>query len=169
MNAGAGRPMWHGWRRAAATHGGKIEEAAMAALRKGWYLGEESFKDKLLGMVDKARAKIRRNGHHSGGAVAAHNKQEAERIIRLTAGRLGLPLAVADLAKLRKGDPGKVACAALVRLRTAMPNDWVAGARHGWQHLCEFLGQPSPARCQGRRALAAHERALDTECKAPEK
>ncbi|MCU0781548.1 MAG: hypothetical protein MUF04_10675 [Akkermansiaceae bacterium] len=31
-----------------------------------------------------------------------------------------LPAAAADLAKLRKGDPGKVACAALVRLRTAM-------------------------------------------------
>ena len=58
--------------------------------------------------------------------IMGEHLPEVERIIRLTAGRVGLPAAAADLAKLRKGDPGKVAGAALVRLRTAMPNDWIA-------------------------------------------
>ena len=47
------------------------------------YLGEKGFKGKLLAMVDKARAKIRKQGHHAGGAVAAHHQMEAERIIRV--------------------------------------------------------------------------------------
>jgi hypothetical protein len=37
-----------------------------------------------------------------------------------------MPVAVAELALLKKNDPGKVACAALVRRRTAAPNEWLA-------------------------------------------
>ena len=59
-------------------------------------------KDKLLGMVEKARAKIRKRGHHSGGAVAAHNETETERIVRWYGGRTGMPVAVAELALLKK-------------------------------------------------------------------
>lgn len=62
---------------------------------------------------------------HSGGAVAAHNEAAAERIVRWLGGRTGMPVAVADLA-LTKNDPGKVTCAALVRRRTAVPNEWLA-------------------------------------------
>ena len=56
----------------AASHGGKIDEAAMPSLRKGWHLGEEGFKDKLPVMGDKVRAQLRKPGHHAGGAIAAH-------------------------------------------------------------------------------------------------
>ena len=92
----------------------KSKRVATAALRHGWYLGEESFRDKLLGLVDQARAKIRKRGHHSGGAVAAHHAQEAERILRVLAAGLGLPSGTGVLAELRKGHPGKVACVALL-------------------------------------------------------
>ena len=66
-----------------------------------------SIKDKLVAMVDKARAKMRKQGHHAGGAVAAHHEREAERIIRVMAARLDLPSRSAELAKLRKGHPDK--------------------------------------------------------------
>ena len=72
---------------------------------QGSYLGEESFKDELLAMVDKARAKFRKQGHCAGGAVAAHHRREAERIIRVMAARLDLPSGTAELAKLGKGHP----------------------------------------------------------------
>ena len=62
----------------------------MQALRRGWYLGEESFKDKLLGLMDKAHAKIRKPGNHAGGAVRAHNEQEAERIIATVGAARGM-------------------------------------------------------------------------------
>ena len=61
----------------------------MEAIRGGWYLGEEGFKDKLLGLIDKAGAKIRKRGSVAGAAVCAHGENEAERIIRIMGGRAG--------------------------------------------------------------------------------
>ena len=58
--------------------------------------------------------------------MAAHNEAAAERIVCWLGGRAGLPVAVAELALLKKNDPGKVTCAALVRRRTAVPNEWLA-------------------------------------------
>lgn len=53
-----------------------------------------------------------------GGAVTAHHQREAERIIRVMAARLDLPIGTAELAKLRKGHLDKVRSAALARMRT---------------------------------------------------
>ena len=39
----------------AAQNGGKIDPAAQEALRRGWYLGEDSFRDRLLALVEKAK------------------------------------------------------------------------------------------------------------------
>ena len=44
----------------AAHEGGKIGEQAMEVLRRGCYLGEDSFKDKLLGMLNKAGGLLRK-------------------------------------------------------------------------------------------------------------
>jgi hypothetical protein len=70
----------------------------------------------------------------------------------------------ADLAKLRKDDPAKVACAALVRLRTAMPNDWIAArlAMGGSTDVSSLVNRvlKDP---KAPRALATHERVLDTQ------
>ena len=38
------------------TNEGKIDEASMAVLRGGCYLNKESFRDKLLGLIDKAKS-----------------------------------------------------------------------------------------------------------------
>ena len=81
----------------AASHGGKVDEASMQALRRGWYLGEESFKDRLLGLLDGAQAKILKPGNHAGGAVRAHNEREAERIITAVGAHLGMPTTLVHL------------------------------------------------------------------------
>ena len=44
----------------AANDSGTIDEIAMQAIRSGWDLGEGSFKDKLLGLIDKAGARPRK-------------------------------------------------------------------------------------------------------------
>jgi hypothetical protein len=51
---------------------------------------------KLLGLLEKARARIRKRGRHSGGAVAAHNEAAAERIVCWLGGRTGMPVAISD-------------------------------------------------------------------------
>ena len=51
---GRGRRAYIGWLEArAADHAGTIGEPAMQALRRGWYLGEEGFKDRLLKMLER--------------------------------------------------------------------------------------------------------------------
>ena len=34
---------------------GNIDSVAQESLRRGWYLGEETFRDRLLSLVDKAK------------------------------------------------------------------------------------------------------------------
>ena len=98
----------------------------MEAIRGGWYLGEEGFKDKLPGLIDKAGAKIRKRGSVAVAAVRAHGESEAERIIWMIAAELSLPKSAEELDLLRKGDSRKVICAALVKSRTSVKNDWLA-------------------------------------------
>ena len=100
---------------------------AMEAIRGDWYLGEQGFKDKLLGLMDKAGAKISDRGSLAGAAVRAHeaHEKEAERIIRFVSAEIELRGRGAELELLRKGDPRKVMCAATVKRRTSVKNDWL--------------------------------------------
>lgn len=123
-----GRASYVAWLEArAAEHGGRIGDEAMEALRRGWYLGEDGFRDKLLGLLDKASDKVSKRGSRTGGAVRAHDRREAERIVAVLSAELGLPEPRAELALLKKSDPRKVICAALVKSLTAVDNDWVTG------------------------------------------
>jgi hypothetical protein len=93
-----GRNSYVAWLEArACADGGRIEEAAMEALRRGWYLGKESFNDKLLGLMDKAKSGSRRKDSHAGGAIRAHNENEAERIVRAVGAAQGLSTNREDL------------------------------------------------------------------------
>ena len=47
-------------------------------------------------------------------------------IIRVIGRELALPESLDGLVLLKKGDPRKVACAALVKARTTVSNDWIA-------------------------------------------
>ena len=86
----------------------------MEAIRGGSYLGEKGFKDKLLGLMNKAGARIRDRGNLARAAVRAHDEKEAERIVRIVGAEMELPGSAAELELLRKGDPRKVMCAAMV-------------------------------------------------------
>ena len=125
-----GRSAYVAWLEARASNDeGKIDEASMAALRGGWYLGKESFRDKLLGLMDKANAEMsgtRKKASHAGGAVRAHCEYEAERILGVVSAALDLPPLREELMLLKKGDLRKVICAAVVKSRTAVGNDWLA-------------------------------------------
>jgi putative transposase len=123
-----GRSAYVNWLESRAKNeGGQIDESAMEAIRRGWYLGEESFRDKLLGWIDQAGEKgIGKRESVAGGALREHGEKEAESLIREIGAKLGLPERPEDLALLRKGDPLKVICAALVKGRTAVTNDWLA-------------------------------------------
>lgn len=68
----------------------------------------------------------RKKGSMAGDAIRAHNQSEAERIIGIIGTELGLPESPDELILLKQGDLHKVACAALVKARTAVCNNWIA-------------------------------------------
>ena len=120
---GRGRRAYVAWLEArAANDGGKIDEEAMKALRRGWYLGKPDFSQRLMALVEKkSRKKSRANGAHE-----SHGKAEAERLAVEALAALGVSSERKDLEGGRKGDRAKVLVAALLRKRTAVTNGWIA-------------------------------------------
>jgi hypothetical protein len=114
------------WLEARAANGnGKIDEQAMEAIRRGWYLGKESFKDKLLRMLEKPK---QRSGARprAAGVARDHGETEALRLVREGSRHLGLPPDLSSLRGLSKTDPRKVALAILLRTHTSVSNAWIA-------------------------------------------
>lgn len=124
---GRGRRAYVAWLEArAANDGGEIDEDAQNALRRGWYLGEDSFRDRLLDLADKAKGVKPRQRRRSGGVEKDHGERDAERIVRDLGPKLGLPVGSRELAELRKGDERKALLASVLRKRTAVGTAWIA-------------------------------------------
>jgi REP element-mobilizing transposase RayT len=92
-------------------------------LRRGWYVGNHAFLDRLESWLDKA-VKGRQRESQSGGARQAHDEAGAERL--LAKGLRGLGLGEDKLIGLPKGAPEKVALAWWLRGRTTVPLVWVS-------------------------------------------
>jgi hypothetical protein len=98
-------------------------EEQWKALRRGWYLGGQSFLERLEGWLEKAVAGRRRESH-SGGARDTHEKAAAERLVAKSLKALGLT--EADLKNQPLGCPEKVALAWWLRKNTTVSLRWVA-------------------------------------------
>jgi len=121
---GRGRRAYVAWLEArAAKKGGKIDPVAQEALRRGWYLGEDSFRDRLLALVDKEKGIKTRESRKAAGLEKDYGERDAEQMIQKCGAELGLPTQARELGSLRKGDERKALMAALLRGRTAVaPN-----------------------------------------------
>lgn len=120
-----GRRAYVAWLEAKAeATGNAADTEALEALRRGWYLGDDGFRNRLLSMVGSTR--LPRNGSVDSPVVRDHGEQEAERLVVAAAGVLGLPAGTEDLSKLRKGDKRKILIAALVRAKTVVGSLWIA-------------------------------------------
>ncbi len=62
-------------------NGGNLSKASMAALRGGWYLGDETLRDQLLELVKKGSKLLREKGSHATAAAKCHGEGEAERMV----------------------------------------------------------------------------------------
>ncbi len=98
-------------------------EEQWKVLRRGWYLGGQSFLERLEGWLDKAVAGKRRESH-SGSARDTHDERAAERLLRKSMKVLGLK--EAGLKELPLGCPDKVALAWWLRKRTTVSLRWAA-------------------------------------------
>jgi putative transposase len=124
---GRGRRAYVAWLEARAANAkGKIDDEATAAIRRGWYLGKETFRDRLLKLLDQATQPSTGSKNQTGEALREHGEKEAEGIVRRSLKLIGLAPNTEALAKLPKSDRRKAAVATLLRERTSVSNGWIA-------------------------------------------
>ena len=103
-----------------------VTDASLKELRRGWYLGEETFGRKVLDALAGITGPKRKKGSVAGEAASAHDRHEAERIAVAALRELGLPLEASHLAGRGTWVEEKAWIAALIRKRTGVKNRWVA-------------------------------------------
>ena len=106
------------------------QEESLKALRRGWCLGSEEFKEQKLEEID---GQVRQ--HHFGQMRLELAQAKAERIISEELRRLNWP--EAQLALRRKRDPAKVEIAVRLRRETTLSVKEIAARLH--------LGTPASA------------------------
>jgi len=112
---------------------GAEEGGEFKAIRRGWCLGEETFRQELL-----ARMSVRLGAEHYGEERAETEAAKAERIITEELRRRKWK--ATELPARPKGDAGKLAVAARLRAETSMTVGWIAerlemGTRGYLNHL----------------------------------
>jgi hypothetical protein len=98
---------------------GQEEGEVFKAVRRGWCLGSEQFRQDLLAGVDRQLG-----ARHFGPERAESQEARAERRVREGLKRLGWT--ETSLAERRKGHPGKVRLAQRLREETMVTLEWIA-------------------------------------------
>lgn len=105
----------------------QLADPAWQNIRKGWLFGSEEFCSKMRDAVESAVTGHRRDSY-SGGAVARHDEQAAEKLLAHGLQSLGLKRGM--LATMKKGDARKKAIAWFIRKHTSVKNEWISNALH---------------------------------------
>ncbi len=103
-----------------------VTDASLKELRRGWYLGEETFARKVLDALSGVTGPKRKKGSVAGEAASAHDQHEAERIAVAALLELGLPSTPSELVGKKRWIEEKSLVAVLIRKRTGVKNRWVA-------------------------------------------
>lgn len=101
----------------------KALEADWNRIRRGWYLGDRGFKERLLDQMANLLGH-RRVESVGGEAVRARGEQEAEQWIQQALEHLGLEELA--LRSLPKGADEKLAMAWWLRRHTTLSRSWIA-------------------------------------------
>ncbi len=126
-NKGRGKRAYHEWLEIRATQdGGRLPDEAMRALQKGWYLGEDTFAEKLLDLLEKGAKTLKVRGSHSGPALQKHDEGAAEDVVQRALRLWDMPDGDELREGFRKGDPHKVAIAITIKRHTSVSNLWIA-------------------------------------------
>ena len=118
-------------------------EVVEKQLKRGWYIGGESFRDELTEMIGGNSDNLR------GQQRSAHDEMEAERLLKAVLDLL--ELSEAELLAMKSTRPEKQAVAWLLKKRTTVTGVWLA-ARLGMGH-----------RTSASRAISEIERATSGE------
>ena len=105
------------------------------AVERGWFLGEQEFKEELLAQMHQRRR------DHYGPELREAELVHAERVLKEELARRRWT--EAELGSRRKGDPEKVEIASQLRARTTMTLKWIAQRLKmaAWTHVSNCLVQ----------------------------
>jgi REP element-mobilizing transposase RayT len=125
-------------------------------LRRGWYLGSETFGDRLMDWASGITAGRKRGSYRPSESLRAHDEGEARRL--LAAGLRQLELTLAEAVELRKSDPRKQALAWLMKSRTVMSAEWIIrrlamGHRSDVSRAVSASRTPKGAQCRKLQKL----------------
>lgn len=113
--------------------GGDAEvEAAWRKVRRGWCLGGETFRERLVGLMAKD-SKDRKGESVSGGAVRAHDEVAARKSLSGAMAALGIKRK--DLEGMPKGAAEKQVLSWWMRSHCTVSREWIAQELH--------MGHPS--------------------------
>lgn len=101
----------------------KEVDESWAKIRRGWYLGSETFRDALLDRLDGALKEAKR-GSHAGEEIRLHDEAEAERFLQEGLKRLGLNQK--RLSEMPKGAAEKAVLAWYLRKHTTVSRSWIS-------------------------------------------
>jgi hypothetical protein len=101
----------------------ETEPGALQSLRRGWYVGSESFKREMLQRMEGSLG-----GHHSGELHCQAADAKAERII--AEALQGYGWGEEELLARRKNDPAKLEIAARLRRETTLSIKAIAARVH---------------------------------------
>lgn len=105
---------------------GALSDESLRQLRRGWCLGDDTFRDKVLdALVGGIRSK-RRKGNVTGGAARAHDEAEAERIVLVAIDELIIPGKHGALAGRGGYRDEKALSSWLLRKQTSVSRNWMA-------------------------------------------
>jgi len=100
----------------------KVEEEAWKRIRRGWYLGDASFREHLEERLEGILAKRKRSSY-VGEFVRRHDERAAEKLLKESLKVLGLE--PNGLGELMKRDVRKQGLAWMLKGNTVMSNEWI--------------------------------------------
>lgn len=125
-----------------------VQDATWQPLQRGWSVGSEGFRDRLMDLAAGVVQGRKRESYESA-AMQTHDDREAARLLALGLKRLGLT--EAEAARLRQSEPRKQGLTWLVKSRTVVGDQWV----------CDRLQMGD--RSNVSRAVAAYRTPMDRE------
>lgn len=123
----ASRRRYRAWMARRTTETLALEEGAEQSeewrkLQRGWYLGSESFRDRLMDRVSGIVAG-RKRASYGGAGLRSHDEKEAARLLAAGLKRLGLT--AKTVCSLQQSDAKKQALAWLIKSRTVVRDEWL--------------------------------------------
>ncbi|HEY2799787.1 MAG TPA: transposase [Chthoniobacterales bacterium] len=106
---------------------GSEQTAEWRALQRGWYLGSESFRDRLMDLAEGVAAGRKRASYGKEG-LQRHDENRAAELLSAGLERLGL--SAEALGGLKQSDPRKQALAWLIKTQTVVGDEWLSARLH---------------------------------------